>query len=713
MAWTLRLRESMSRPRVLLIFLCFLAGQSAWSDCLLPIPARRQVRESCWVSVLTTDSWGRVEVCVPRAEWIQWLAMERPSCFPSPRDSSGKWSEVRPPLFDETTSEGRRHTIRRFTVQGPGAFMNRPAFGSRLSLSLGVVQALERRREALSSRLAPVDSQGWVRAWVLGESSRATTRESSEGGVPRSLFFLLGYVHLLTSAGVHLLMLAGVMEFVTARLFQKMNASAVRPVRSCLGVAQWALFFWIWALSGWRWGLLRPFLLIAIQQLSRGLGWRWEKGWPLVMSVSLESLISLCCGVESSWGRWHYFLAVGGGLFGSAGKTGWRAHLGMALGSWVALVPVQVAQDGWIALATPVLSLVTIPVVGYVLLPLILIFEAIPGVPFIREAIHEISAGLISASLPMARFTGSLWSVPSIQFAATVMILLLMRVWTRPKWRGRVLILLLGGISVFRSITLLHPPAPGLAVAAEVIQLDVGQGDAALVFWDQAGSKRAAAVDLGSATASDPARWIRSLAKRGVVELDSIVLTHWDEDHAGALADLLPWVRIGSVLAPPDPSGKGEGLRLALAERGIPILDRSSSCFPFPWRFVAHGRKANGVMAGVLVPLRSGGAYLNLGDAGFTRGASEKNISKLLADDWPELWKSSRKSHRSVLKLGHHGARTSSSQALLEEFVPARVVVSSGWQNRYGHPHSETLERVHQVGAQVLRTDQSGAVIIQ
>ncbi len=577
---------------------------------------------------------------------------------------------------------------------------------------LSATRWIEARRESFSGRLAPVDPTGWLRSWLVGESSSSFSRPS-EQGVPPSLFFMLGYVHLLTSAGVHLLLLGTVTELIVTGLCSRAPAAWVRPLRAFLVSLQWSLFAWVWALSGWRWGLLRPLTLMALQQVSRARGWKWQRGVPLVASVSLEAVLAGVFRVDAAWGRWHYFLAVWGGAWGVAGKTGWRAHFGMAFGSWIAVVPLQLAHEGWVALSTPVLSLITIPVAGYVLMPLALAMEALPNWPVLDSALGVISNALWQFTLPVARLPGALWSASASVFAAAVIVVLGVRALAPAHLRSRVLAVIVVAALAYRWVPSGGKPGSAETRAEEVVQLDVGQGDAALVSWKDGSTPKMAAVDVGSSRASDPARWIRALARRGVVELDAVVLTHEDEDHAGALEQILPWIRIRCVLLPPTVRSEPESrLRRLLQERGIPVRDHSSSCFPFPWLVAVRDSRANGVMGGVLIPLRSGGAYLNLGDAGWRKGASEQALAEAFERHWPALWNEARSSRRSVLKLGHHGSRFSSSQELLDAFEPATVVVSSGPGNRHGHPHAETLERARGTGARVLRTDRHGAVIL-
>ncbi|HEX8794172.1 MAG TPA: MBL fold metallo-hydrolase, partial [Polyangiaceae bacterium] len=65
-----------------------------------------------------------------------------------------------------------------------------------------------------------------------------------------------------------------------------------------------------------------------------------------------------------------------------------------------------------------------------------------------------------------------------------------------------------------------------------------------------------------------------------------------------------------------------------------------------------------------------------------------------------------------VLKVGHHGSRTSSTPAFLAAVAPREAVISAGCRNRFGHPHAVTLESLWRAGARVWRTDRDGAVTV-
>lgn len=65
-----------------------------------------------------------------------------------------------------------------------------------------------------------------------------------------------------------------------------------------------------------------------------------------------------------------------------------------------------------------------------------------------------------------------------------------------------------------------------------------------------------------------------------------------------------------------------------------------------------------------------------------------------------------------ALKVAHHGSKNSSSEELLEQIQPTYALISAGQENRYGHPHQETLERLERVGSQVFTTKEKGAITL-
>ena len=113
-----------------------------------------------------------------------------------------------------------------------------------------------------------------------------------------------------------------------------------------------------WLLSGRRAGMLRPWAVVCLRIGARRLGLRWRPLAPLGLSLALDLAVAIIRhNTLNDPGRWTYALACGGALIA-------RSAPGAAIGAWILAALLQAARDGVVALATPALSLITIPLVA-------------------------------------------------------------------------------------------------------------------------------------------------------------------------------------------------------------------------------------------------------------------------------------------------------------------------------------------------------------
>lgn len=236
--------------------------------------------------------------------------------------------------------------------------------------------------------------------------------------------------------------------------------------------------------------------------------------------------------------------------------------------------------------------------------------------------------------------------------------------------------------------------------------LDVGQGDATFI---QTPSGRQILIDGGAYPSV-----INDHLGRKIPfwdrEIDIVVATHPDADHASGLPGVLDRYRVGRLITNGQQAEEEsyQALLAAASENEVPIhqavagevisigdgvrLEILNSSDQLP----ATDDRSDNDNSVAIRGLYGNFSLLLTGDAG---GAAER-----------EMLSAGRPLASLVYQAGHHGARDSSSAAFLEAVRPQYIVISAGEGNRFDHPHEEVLQRAADVGAAVLRTDELGTI---
>ena len=249
----------------------------------------------------------------------------------------------------------------------------------------------------------------------------------------------------------------------------------------------------------------------------------------------------------------------------------------------------------------------------------------------------------------------------------------------------------------------------------EVAVLDVGQGDSIFVSFPNGATML---VDGGGAIpipGAPPPRLdvgesvISSyLWSRNIQKLDTVVLTHDHWDHMGGLASVLKNFRVGELWMGPDPGDRNlDWLRAVAASRGTRYMR------------VEEGMKKiiGGVDLQVLSPpedwtprrvSNNDSVVLRLDYQGrhiLLPGDIESRMERHLAAAGGPL-------ASDVLKVAHHGSRTSSTSEFLQRVAPQFGIISVGAFKRFGHPNDEVIEALHAAGVRTYRTDRDGTTTI-
>ena len=251
-------------------------------------------------------------------------------------------------------------------------------------------------------------------------------------------------------------------------------------------------------------------------------------------------------------------------------------------------------------------------------------------------------------------------------------------------------------------IALLALCIAAFAGTLKVHVLDVGQGDAILI---EAPNNKTVLIDAGTVKANVTAE----LKRRGIETLNLVVSTHPHADHIGGMAEVLKGFDIGRYMdngmthttltyarTMAVVERKGIGYIAAVKDRSLQLGDEIVMTIIHPRTTLLRGTRSDLNSNSVVIRLQHKEiCFLFTGDA---EAPTERDMLNRGVESCD------------VLKVAHHGSEHSSTSAFLRAVKPRFAAISAGTRNRYGHPDPEALERLHQAGIEVHRTDKEGTI---
>lgn len=268
-------------------------------------------------------------------------------------------------------------------------------------------------------------------------------------------------------------------------------------------------------------------------------------------------------------------------------------------------------------------------------------------------------------------------------------------------------------VVVLLALIVIHPwPARLYPGQLELTAIDVGQGDSLLVVFPEGavmlidgggrlsyGPRRSSNLDTGEDVVS-PYLW-----SRGIRRIDILAATHAHQDHTGGLAAILENFRPRQLWTGANPPAP---LVEQARRQGIAVLEQRAAP---PFTF-------SGATLEVLAP-RPGYRPAEPGNNdSLALRLTYGSRSFLLTGDIERAVEASLLSEAAVegvdvLKVAHHGSRTSTTEAFLEAASPRIAVISAGFDNSFGHPHPEVLARLQARHTAILRTDLGGLATVR
>lgn len=637
----------------------------------------------------------------------------------------GELSEIRPPgnpgQFDSRTYYACQRIFYEMFCRKVTVRKQASGFGEQLA----------RLRNRVSGELATVmhaESAGVLSAMLLGDRSMldAESRLNYQCG---------GIMHVLAVSGLHISLLGMAVYQLLLRIFILAGGLSHARIMQGVSAACAASVMTVYCLfTGSPVSAVRALLMFAVLLLSRVL----QKSYDPLCSLCFSAILILITspGYLFYAGFQLSFAAVLGaaGIYpellklvpesfwrkGSRKKNLLHNFVELVL-CWCAVMSITLPLTAYYFFQIPLYSLISnvlvLPAMSLVMelgligSSLLLLSRRLAWLVLIPVdlllQLFSFSTGKIR-TLPCAMWTcgqPALWQL-CLYYAGLLALLVLLKSGHsksgKRKIRSR---LAAAGISVLMTVILLIRCRPPFSLT----MLDVGQGDSLVI---RAGTS-AFLVDGGSTSEDLPGKYriIPYLESQGITELDGIFLSHGDSDHCNGIEELLNgmadhsvFMRVDRMYMPCWMKEDRAGIRIARECRNIGV--------PVAWV-----REGDCVLSGdlrldVIHPLKEGGE--TEGNAGsMVLLLRWRDFSALLTGDLEGDGEKETIPHIpdvDYLKVGHHGSRYSTSEALLKAASPEICTISAPAESVYGHPHRETLERISAAGAAAWCTRDCGAI---
>ncbi|WP_020062227.1 DNA internalization-related competence protein ComEC/Rec2 [Bacillus sp. 123MFChir2] len=524
-----------------------------------------------------------------------------------------------------------------------------------------------------------------------------------------------GLVHLLAISGSHIVLLTAICYFVSLRIGIT-RESATMLLFVCIPLYMFCAGA---SPSVVRASIAAVIVFVALTRAVRVSGMD-ALSMTLIIMLFYNPYVLFDIGFQFSFiGSFSLLLSSSRLLANENGIV--KNSIYLSVISQLTSAPILLYHFGYLSPYSIILNMIYVPFLSLLVLPVcIVILVCLICLPIVSRWLSDLLSLCIHVSnvilqmceaLPFVRLTFG-QTQPFLVVLYCISIVTILLSWEGIIWRKYRLLFL----ATFFLLSTCHYAFPYVNATGSVTYIDVGQGDAILIRLPY--NQGTYLIDTGGTLPVKKEEWqqkkhefsvghdilVPFLQKEGVQMIDKLIVTHGDMDHMGAAQEVMQSIAVKEVVL-------GKKRKFSLLEQQIQKLAMQKNV---PVRIVEKGDswEAGEAVFSVLSPEgeekednnQSIVLWTKIGGLTwlFTGDLEEAGENRFI-QRYPEM-------HADVLKVGHHGSKTSSSGQFLDTVQPKKAIISVGENNRYGHPHIEVLGRLKEREIEVWRTDERGAI---